>query len=88
MTISENSIGQTADVLIDIFGDAAPAAARERMADYPGGSEMDGWRFWSAVAEAAESQLERARALEESRPSRGPAGAFGALRALLPRGHG
>ena len=53
MTIPACSIEKSASVLVDIFGDRAPACARERMDEYQQSDYKDGYRFWLAVAEAA-----------------------------------
>ena len=70
MTIPECSIEKSASVLVDIFGDAAPAHARERMDEYEPGARKEGRRFWSAVAEAAARLLERDREQEPAQSAR------------------
>jgi hypothetical protein len=62
MTIPECSIEKSASVLVDIFGDAAPAHARERMDEYQPGVYKDGHQFWLAVAHAATKLLDEGRA--------------------------
>lgn len=49
-------------MLVDIFGDRAPACARERMDEYRPGDAKDGYKFWLAVANAATGLLDRERA--------------------------
>ena len=61
MTIPECSIEKSASVLVDIFGDEAPARARERMDEYPQNVYKDGYGFWLAVANAATRLLEQER---------------------------
>lgn len=68
MTIPACSIEKSASVLVDIFGDRAPACARERMDEYQPGDDKDGYRFWLAVANAATGLLDRERA-ENARQS-------------------
>ncbi len=62
MTIPACSIEKSASVLVDIFGDRAPACARERMDEYRPGDTKDGYKFWLAVANAATGLLDRERA--------------------------
>ncbi len=61
MTIPERSIEKAASVLVEIFGDEAPARARERMDEYPQNVFKDGYRFWLAVANAATKLLDQER---------------------------
>lgn len=62
MTIPACSIEKSASVLVDMFGDRAPACARERMDEYRPGDAKDGYKFWLAVANAATRLLDRERA--------------------------
>ncbi len=62
MTIPACSIEKSASTMVDIFGLAAPAIARERMTEYPPGNHKEGYRFWLAVAHAAADLLDRERA--------------------------
>ena len=62
MTIPACSIEKSATLLVDMFGDRAPACARERMEEYRPGDDKDGYRFWLAVAFAATGLLDRERA--------------------------
>ncbi len=62
MTIPACSIEKSASMLVDIFGDRAPACARERMDEYQPGDHKDGYQFWLAVANAATRLLDRERA--------------------------
>ncbi len=62
MTIPACSIEKTASVLVDMFGDRAPACARERMDEYRPGDTKDGYKFWLAVANTATGLLDRERA--------------------------
>lgn len=63
MTILPISIEKSASTLVGIFGDAAPAHARERMEEYDGDVGKDGYRFWLAVADEAVELLEQERAV-------------------------
>ena len=90
MTIPECSIKKSASVLVDIFGDAAPAHARERMDEYEPSVRKEGRRFWSAVADAAAKLLEQERALARGTRQTGleNTGAAVPLHARILRGHG
>jgi hypothetical protein len=60
MTIPDIAIEKSASGLVEIHGDAAPARARERMAEYKQGYYKEGCKFWSAVATEATRLLARA----------------------------
>ena len=68
MTIPACSIEKSATLLVDMFGDRAPACAFERMDEYRPGDDKDGYKFWLAVANAATGLLDRERA-ENARQS-------------------
>ncbi len=70
MTIPACSIEKSASVLTGLFGDEAPARARERMDEYRHSDGKEGYKFWLAVAEAATRLLdrERGRNARRSRP--------------------
>lgn len=88
MTIPECSIEKSAAVLVDIFGDQAPAQARERMDEYRRGVYKEGYRFWSAVAQAATKRLDQKRAGNAQRSPDKNTGAPVPLRVEILPGHG
>lgn len=88
MTIPDCSIEKSASVLVDIFGDRAPAHARERMDEYPQNVSKDGYRFWLAVAKAATRLLDRERAGNAQRSADQITGAPVSLPAEILPGHG
>ena len=88
MTIPECSIEKSASVLVDIFGDQAPAHARERMNEYPQNVSKDGYRFWLAVAKAATRLLDRERAGNAQRSAEKITGAPVSPQVEFLPGHG
>jgi hypothetical protein len=88
MTIPECSIEKSASTLVDIFGDAAPAQARERMDEYQQDVYKDGYRFWLAVAVAATKLLVQERSRNSRQSLVENTGAPVPLHAKMVRGHG
>ncbi len=88
MTIPACSIEKSASMLVDIFGDRAPACARERMDEYQPGDHKDGYQFWLAVANAATRLLDRERAGNARQSALENTGAPVSLHAKMLRGHG
>ena len=88
MTIPACSIEKSASVLVGIFGDQAPACARERMAEYQPSDYKQGYRFWLAVANAATKLLDQERGRNSRQSALENTGAPMSLHAELLRGHG
>ncbi len=88
MTIPECSIEKSASVLVEIFGDEAPARARERMDEYPQNVFKDGYKFWLAVANAATELLDQERGKISQQSSLENTGAPVSLHSKMLRGHG
>ncbi len=88
MTIPECSIEKSASVLVGIFGDHAPACARERMDEYQHSDYKEGYRFWLAVTNAATKLLDQERARNSRQSGLENTGAPVSHHAELLRGHG
>ncbi len=80
MTIPVVAIEKSASSLVDIYGEAAPVWARERVAEYESDVSREGCKFWSAVEAETVRLLARERAGAE--PSR--SGALNAFPRFLP----
>ena len=88
MTIPACSIEKSASVLAEIFGDEAPARARERMDEYHQSEYKEGYQFWLAVAHAATELLDRERGRNARRSGLENTGAAVSPHAKMLRGHG
>ncbi len=88
MTIPECSIEKSASALVEIFGDEAPAHARERMDEYQHSVYKEGYQFWMAVANAATELLDQERGRNSQQSPLENTGAPVSLHAKMLRGHG
>lgn len=88
MTIPACSIEKSASVLVEFFGDEAPARARERMDEYQQGDYKDGYQFWLAVGNAATKLLDQERGRNRRQSAVENTGVPVSLHAGMLRGHG